>query len=597
VSETRTLPLAAFTVKEAKPGTAFGQIARPALSDAASAAQELLLKVTLPTDLPPDAIITAAEIQVVPRETLTGTTTLTVRRLTSALKARVKWNNAPTYSGTATDSLTRTGSAAGVMWPFDVTADVQGFVAGTLTNYGWRLTTDATTARQFYGATAGKNQPVLELAYALPSEPPTDLMPTGGAVSVDKPVLTFTTPPGCIAVQVRIDPASDPATAWVSDEIAATAGVVDLATTTYPGLANGATTAWSARFERTDTGWSDWSDWFEFARVDQPALTLVSPDATPGDGTPTFSWTFTSQQAWRARLLSASGKVLDDSGEQAGTDTTWQPAKGLTLANPLGVAEVSARDDEVRIATPGAPTWVTTTLDLTFTPDDALVPLDSLEAIQPDGSPIVTLHGQRAEGIPDEVVIYRRTGLGDEEQVARVTGTDVFDGTSFAWSDATAPPNRVSEYRVVPVTGNVVGSDSPTATAIPTCTGLFLIDPDDLTVAVLYGEDEGDWSVEEIAVEHQPSNGESIRRRLFRSPPRGNAQGDIVDGPYQTADETMAALDAFAATEPDHVYRYVAGHENIAVKVSNVMHRPTPLSGPQDRHAIGGWSWRGTTEG
>lgn len=596
MSETRTLPLAAFTIKEAKPTTVFGQIAKPKLSAASSASQALLLKASMPSDIPPDAIVSSAEIRVTPRETLTGSTTLTVKRNTSVLKSQVRWNNAPTFSGTASATLTRTGSAADVVWPLTVTDDVQDFVAGTLTNWGWRLTTDATTARAFYGATSAASHPVLVVTYALPGEPPTDLMPTGGAVSVAKPVLTFTTPPGTVAVQVRIDPASNPGTAWVSAEIPATSGVVRLATTTYPGLANGATTAWQARYQRTDTGWSDYSDWFTFSRVDQPTLTITSPTTTPGDGTPPFSWTFTGQTAWRARLLSASGAVLSDSKEQSGTDTTWQPTKGLTTDGQTGTAEVSTRDAVVRVATSGAPTWVTTTKTITFTPDNALTAFNSLTATQTDTSPIVTLTAVRSAGVSDEVVVYRTSGSRPQEQIARVAGVDTFTGTTFTWQDATAPPNLVSVYKVVPVTGTSVGKNGPTATITVRCDGLWLIDPDDLAAAVLYGEDEGDWTVEEIAVDHQPAAGEVVRRRLFRPPPRGTATGDIVDGPYQTADETMAVLDAFAEAEPSHVYRFVAGHENIAVKIANVTHRPTPLSGPRDRHAVGGWSWRGTTE-
>jgi hypothetical protein len=593
VSETRTLPLAAFTIKEGKPTTVFGQLSRPKLNAGSGTEQTLLLKATLPTDVPVDAIVTSAEVQIVPRETLTGSTTLTLRRNTSTLRSQVRWNNAPTFSGTATDAVTRTGSAAGVVWPFAVTADVQGFVAGALVNHGWRLTTNATTAREFYGATAGKNQPVLVVTYALPGEPPTDLMPTGGAVSVAKPVLTFTTPPGTIAVQVRIDPASSPGTAWVSDEIAATAGVVDLATTTYPGLADAATTTWSARYQHSDVGWSDWSDWFEFSRVDQPTLTLASPSTTPGDGTPPFSWTFTGQVAWRAKLLSASGAVLSDSKDQAGTDTTWTPDKGLTLANPTGTAVVSTRDAVVRVATSGAPTWVTVTRSLTFTPSLALAEFDSLTATQGDSSPIVTLTGERSAGVPDEVVVYRTTGDGEQERIARMDGVDFFSGSTFTWQDATAPPNRVSVYKVVPVTNGDVGANGPTATITPRTDGYWLIDPDDLTAAVLYGEDDGDQVVEEIAVEHQPAAGKSVRRRLYRPPPRGSISGDIVDGPYQTADETMAVLDAFAELPSDHVFRNVAGHENRAVTAANIQHRPTPLSGPRDRHASGGWTWRG----
>lgn len=600
MSETRTLPLSAFTIKQAKPTEPFGQLADPPLSGTSGSVRALLLRAAIPSDVPSDALVTAAHVDVVPRETVTGATTWTLRRNTEAVKARVRWENAPTYSSTASAVLTRTGSAAGVVWPLtssggqSIAADVQGFIAGTLSNFGWRLTQDASTSPRLFGAVAAKNQPVLVFTYAIPGEPPTGLMPAGGAVSTGKPVMTFTTLPGTVAVQVRIDPTATIGTAWTSDEIPATAGVVDLTTTTYPGLVAGASTMWQARYQDADTGWSDWSEWVEFSRVDQPTLTLASPTATPGDGTPPFSWTFTGQTAWRARLRDAAGKVLDDSLVQSGTSTTWTPAKGLTKTGQVGTAEVSTRDAVARIATPNAPTWVTVTRQITLTPSNALAPLSNLTAVQGDASPLVTLSATRPTGVPDEVIVYRQSGEADEVRVARLAGVDVFTGNDFQWTDPTAPPNRVSVYRVVPVTNSEIGTTDVVVPATPRCDGLWLIDPDTLRCAVIYGRDDGSWTVDELAVEHQPAEGEVRRRRLFRPPPSGEQSGDIVDGPYATADEVMATLDAFAEQEPDHIYRYAAGHENIAVRLSDISHRPTPSSGMANRHAVASWSWRAT---
>lgn len=597
MSETRTLPLSVFTIKEARPTEVFGQLSRPPLVAGSGSEQAMLLRATLPDDIPSEAIISSAEVQIVPRETLSGSNTLSLHRNTTRLRAHAKWNNAPPTSGTATDSVTRTGSAADVVWPFAVTADVQSFVSGLKTNFGWRLSTDSTTLRRFYGATAGKFQPVLVVAYSVPGEPPTDLMPAGGAVSVAKPVVTFTAPPGTVAIQVQIDPDADAGTAWESDETPATAGVLDLSATTYPGLADGSSTSQRARYEHTDTGWSDWCDWVTFSRANQPTLTITSPSSTPGDSTPPFEWSFAGQTAWRARLLDAAGRVLSDSNVQPGADPGWTPARGLSPASPNGTVEVSARDAVVRVATPGAPTWVTATQAVTFTPSNALAAFTDFTAVQIAGTPLVRLTATRDGGIPDEVVVYRQSGLEDEVQVARVPGLDVMTGTAFEYVDCTAPPNLVSTYRLEPVTDNVIGDEGPTSTlTVADFPGLWLIRPSDLRVAVLMGQDEGSWASPEIAAEHQPADGETIRRRLLRLPPRGDISGDIIDFDYQSADETMAAMDDFAASDPGLVYRYVAGHRNVAVRAHEIDHRPTPLSGRRDRHAVGSWGFRVTDD-
>lgn len=599
MTETRDLPLSAFTIKEKKPSEPFGQVANPPLSGD-SDEQVLLLRATLPSDIPTYAVVTAATIKLRNRESMPGSHTLTLRRNTAAVRANVKYNNAPTFSGTATATLTKSGASPDTLWSFttasggSVAADVQGFLAGSFPNYGWRLSQDASAVRRFWGAVAAKFQPVLSLTYAIPGEPPTDLMPTGGAVSVPKPILTFSVPPGTTAIQVQVDPASNPVTAWESDEVAAVSGVLNLADTDYPGLANLAATTWRARYLHADTGWSDYSDWYDFSRVDQPALTITSPDATPGDGTPPVAWTFTGQAAWRARLLDASGTVLSDSLEQSGTDLGWQPTRGLTSTNRTGIIEVSARDAVVRVATPGTSTWVKTTLPVTFTPSQALAPFSDFRIMQVADSPIMLLNAERAEGVPDEVVVYRQTGEGVEEQVARVVGLDHFDGEVFEYADPTAPPNVVSVYRIVPVTDGVVGDVGPSMTVVPRCIGLWLIDTEDLRAAMLLGDDAGSWDIAELASEHQPTNGEPLRRRMFRLPPRGDHVGDIVDTQFATADETMATLDAFAAADSDHIYRLVAGHENVAVRAHGIFHRPTPRSSVEQRHALGGWSFRVT---
>ena len=49
----------------------------------------------------------------------------------------ITWNNQPTVAGTPTQ--TQTTPAVASCWTWTVTGDVQAWVNGTATNYGWRL--------------------------------------------------------------------------------------------------------------------------------------------------------------------------------------------------------------------------------------------------------------------------------------------------------------------------------------------------------------------------------------------------------------------------------------------------------------------------
>ena len=54
------------------------------------------------------------------------------------IETGVTWSNQPTTAATATDT-TEIGTTAGVWVLFDVTKDVEAFVAGSQTNKGWMI--------------------------------------------------------------------------------------------------------------------------------------------------------------------------------------------------------------------------------------------------------------------------------------------------------------------------------------------------------------------------------------------------------------------------------------------------------------------------
>lgn len=576
---TRTLRTTAFMISDVKPNYVYGQPASLRVEYGHSA---VLLRAGIPTDIPEDATVISATLRLNLKTDLSsaGAVTLNARRNTTPLRATATFNNAPTWSGvTASDSLTNPVAAS--WFELDVTSNVQQFVSGTLDNYGWRLSAGSSTAGVFYlrGATASVRPPELVLVYAVPGAPPTDLYPDGGAVATDEPTVTFTVPDETVAVQVQVDPAADAAAPdFDSGEVAATAGLLDLAATAYaPAWTGGEATFWRARYKDADLGWSDWSTWATYTFEPQDALTILTPDAAPADPTPTVSWSFGgTQTTWRARLLDATGKQLASSGYRAGTDTAWTPAKGFTSDGQSGTVEVMVRDDLDRLAVPGFGTWAKATLPVVVTLDGTVPPMDALFASSDETSPAVVLTGTRSE-IPDEVVIFR-----NGRRIARLDGTDVFTGTAFAWTDWTAPPNVQATYRVAPVTLGKVAAGGPTAILTPTCRGLWLIDPDDDRAAVIWGDDPGTWDRTDVAAVHQTLSGRNVRRRLGRPLVSGSLAGTLVDVGDYTAQASRDLLEDFADLDAGHVFRLIAGARSIPVTIGDVTIAPTPVSGGRD---------------
>ncbi len=570
---TTRLNVGVTSVQSAKPDYRYGSEMQQ-VPIKASAATPLLNIAGLAT-IPKNAVITSAKVWINQYDgPWSGSNTLTLMRHLSAYTWQVTWNTRP--AATTSASQTKSGSAAGTWWSIDITPDVQAIVSGTRKNYGWRLATSSATLHKMRTHRAAASQPYMEVVYQVPSKVPSNLAPQGGAVSIADPVLTFTTGDDTVAIQVQVDPDSDAVSpAFDSGEVAATAGVLDLADTAYAGLADGDTTAWRAR-AKSASGWSAWSQWVEFSRADLETAALTSPTTTPSDGTPPFEWTFTgTQTAWEADLLDAAGKRLDGSGLVSGADTAWTPTKGLTATGQSGTARIRLYDDVTRVATPGHPNYAEDTVDFTVDFDATVDPLDTLVASQTRSLPAVYLTGTRADGVPDEVAVFR-----DGVQVARMPGTDAFDGTDFAWTDWTAPMNREYTYRVAPIVNNAVAAGGPTVDVTPVCDGLWLVDPDSDTAAPLWGLDEGTWGAEDIATVHQPIGEDvsPVRRRLRRGVLTGTISGSVLDALTFPADDTLEAFETFSEADAGTVYQLIGGHLNRSVIVGDILVTPTPVT-------------------
>ena len=100
-------------------------------------------------------------------------------------------------------------------------------------------------------------------------------------------------------------------------------------------------------------------------------LAITSPGPTVTASSVTATWTYANslgyaQAAWRVRLLTPLGYVLDDTGWMSGTDLTHTPAFVLS-GNSSYVLEVSVRDTDTQVAT------VETTFTCSEPPTAALV--------------------------------------------------------------------------------------------------------------------------------------------------------------------------------------------------------------------------------
>lgn len=554
------------SVQSAKPAYAYGQIARVPLKSGEKAG---VLRAAIPADIPENAIVTKADLVFHTREAWTGSVVFSAQRQSEGWSvSKVTWNNRPDVIVGTSKQTTVTSPVVGQEFRIDVSDHAQAFIAGTATNRGWRIYTDAGTARDIYGATAGKNKPYLQLTYVIPSDAPAGLVPDGAAVSIAKPTLTFAVPDDTIAIQVQIDAAADAVSPdWDSGQVDTPAGLLDLTTTTYPGLADGATTYWRAR-SKGPLGWSLWSDWATMPRVSKPVVTITAPATTTGDKTPPIAWTAAGQVLWQARLLRPNGTDLDDSSITASADQEWTPDKGLRRIGDTGRAHVRVWDNVDRVATPGDPIWSEAYLDFTLVAIDAAPGADAIQVSQVGPSPVVRVTWTGP--LPD---LWRITRDGDL--------LDLLDGSENTYLDYAASPLTPHVYQALVATDTgQVSPNGPSATLRTRPAGAWLMDPETGEKVLLLDEDI-QTVMTERAVLHTPlGDGPPIRRRSGTPPPSGTATGLLLESAagddYLPVDMAAAAF-RFKDSDQGRVFRLAWGAWNIPVTIGDMTVAPAVL--------------------
>jgi hypothetical protein len=574
------LATVAVAIKQARPNYAYGQLAHIDVGTT----QSMLIRVGMPASIPPDAVITSATLTLLQHSAASGSQTVTLRRLANSFNmSRTTWNNAP-GPGSGGTQVTKSSPAAGTLWSWDVTATVQAYVAGTIPNYGWSLQGSTVGGVKFRGSKAAAVQPVLVVEYFEPGDPPENLAPDGGAVSVAKPTLTFLVAPDTSAVQVQI--ATNSTTIdFDSGEIATDVGLVDLAATAFGGLVAGATAKlWRAR-TRGGTGLTSWSDWASLSRVAKPTVAVTSPGASSDDTSPPIQWSVSggTQESWQVIVQDAAGKSVANSGRVTSTATTWTPQAVVKTEGATSTITVRVWDTVDRAITPGDPDYAQATSTFTLSASGGVTAPSAMTAANDGFRPAVAVTATAASA-PDGWAVIRNG--------VRIYETST-PSTSFAWTDWSATPNKENAYRVARVVNGAVSSGSQVVAVVPRFSGIWLIDPEDGTAALILGGDAGSFQSPELAVVHQPIAGPPVRRVAFRPPASGSVSGEIANttrSATQTHAASVAALYDFKSSPADRRLQLMMGDRSIPVNVGDITVSPLPSSGARPHSAVS-FSW------
>lgn len=337
----------------------------------------------------------------------------------------------------------------------------------------------------------------------------------------------------------------------------------------YGGLTSGST-QWRARVKAGGL-WSDWSAAASFAYAALPTVTITAPGATTGDPAPPTTWTISggTQTQYRLAYYDINGaRDVYTSPWIAGTETAFTPPTALQIAPGPMRATLTVRDSVAREAVNGAPDYATDTQDYSYTRAGGIAAVTSLTAQQLEPAPWIKLTWQRTEAA-DQFVIER-----DGVEVARVTGLDLLvSGTSYAFTDWTAPSERECLYRVLPVVEGSTGDASPSVTAISHAGAVWLANPDtgEQVPVVFQGDPPTPrLSPTEVATVYETMDGRHLRHRHGTMPATDVVSGVLIRTTYLEEPLDAAATMKAWGAEVGTVYRLVISPANVAVTVGDI---------------------------
>lgn len=465
---------------------------------------------------------------------------------------------AGSLAGAPSHTVTQVGTTT--VWRFDVTADLISIAAGGA-YYGWKLTSSYTSAWKM-AAWQSSTPPKLTVTLAENSTPPLGLRPNG-VTGLAKPVLTWNAAKGLVSAKVQIDAVGGTFTAPVfsSPAITTTEGQIDLAATTYAGLANGAS-ADVRILQTTDAGDSAWSDRVTITRQDYPVLTITGPASPSTDPTPALTWTFTPQVKYRVTVTNAAGVVIADSGDLPGGATAWAPSVGATASGDVLTYRLRTVDRNDRTTSPGDLGYVEATTTITYTPGTATA-ASTFTAVQDGVKPWVNLAWTLTAGAPDEWLIIRDGVIVD--RVAGLSG----GAPVLSYRDYSARPNRAQVYTIRPFSGGAAGAAATPVTVTPYVTGAWLIDTATGEHFSITGDALSLGYSESSVIYFPVGRATPVKRTFALRGIGGNVSGILKDFDGRTVAQQEAALHKIKAATTDPL-RYVDIDTNIPVVASDL---------------------------
>ena len=465
-----------------------------------------------PRPFPLQATILSAKIKFYNAVAFSSAThTVTFQRLNQAFSvSTVTYNTRPTSLIAGTKTVTKTGTVAvDAEWEIDVTDWMQTISNGGV-HYGMRMIINEAILRTFYSENHPTTalRPRLEISWSDAPQTPADLSPSGGrAVGLAKPVLkaTYRDYSGATqlaSLQVQINAADSwGAPSFDSGTVITSVPELDLNTTAYAGLTDGATTFWRIRFQDAAGVWSAWSTAVSFKRDDKGTLTVTNPPVgtpTVEDATPPIAWTFTgeTQAAYQVQVRHVLNgvQIIDwDSGKVTSTVTSVTVPSGINEpTNTTYTVTVRIWDAKQREATPGDNTYVEVVRDFTFVPG-ATTGTTGLTAVPQDPVPKVVLTWTAAT-FPDRFNVLRNGKV----IAAALEPTNTFvSGTTHTYTDNSPSPGRALTYSVQRVVNNVASATNSTAVATVRSSGIWLREPGTGLELCLFGRDGREFTLGE----------------------------------------------------------------------------------------------------
>lgn len=178
-------------VDQANSGTNYGTATTIYVQSRSSSRNMRTFEMFNVSDIPAQATIVSANLSLYKTGgTGSSTRTYNLYRVTASwTEASITWTNQPAVSGTLTDSISVATGTNNVWKTWDATSDVQNFVNGSYTNYGWRISDNSESSSTQYASNFASEEyttdtslrPKLDIYYTVPPTTPINITCDGGS--------------------------------------------------------------------------------------------------------------------------------------------------------------------------------------------------------------------------------------------------------------------------------------------------------------------------------------------------------------------------------------------------------------------------------